>query len=117
MICGGITFIHHIIDELEKSYPQFWFRVFNDPASWGTKILIYIRNTKDIAGTIEVDKDIRRDLGWIEKVTSFCDDYIKNRTIRKEPTADPKVFYCTACGAPLKNGSHKCEYCGTEYWS
>lgn len=44
-----------------------------------------------------------------------CIDYIKRCTVKKSNDAVLQPRYCVSCGAALKNGSHRCDYCDTEY--
>jgi hypothetical protein len=42
--------------------------------------------------------------------------YIIDHVEDENSTSDISVHNCPNCGAFLKKGTHKCEYCQTEFW-
>lgn len=90
--------------------------IFFEKDGWGDyEFQIKDSNCGALIGVVATDKwaEVRSVIGLIKKK---CDAYMYEKTIPQISKRTLKVYYCSACGAPLKQNSRKCNYCDTEYW-
>lgn len=104
-----------ICDEIRNIFPQLLIQQCEDMDYFKIHFVILSRKTKEIL--IKIDMDYDDDTyDVVYKILCFCDDYLHQHTLVKTDSTSPQIHHCICCGAALKRGSYKCEYCDTEYW-
>ena len=111
----GLQYFHEALIEIENIFPQL--EIFNcyDYDIFKTRYIFRSNETRKILGHLDVEDD-ESVYQIICKIIRACENYVNQHTIEKSNDVVLQIHHCTCCGAVLKRGSYKCEYCDAEYW-
>lgn len=108
--------IHEGFSKIQIAFPQIDICESENFANPYDKRIIFISNkNKNIMARLDVNILNKTYYQVYYEICKFCEQLVvpysvSNNILKVQPHT------CVNCGASLKSGVHKCEYCGTEYW-